>query len=375
MDIATDILAKTDGIPNFGAMVVVEGKIVFSHNPRTKLCACSSFKVAAATAVMRCVDQGVIDLDIPVTNYLPSLRFSDPASGQKVTLRMLLSHTSGLDDTEDVEDHPLETVPNLSFIADPERAFRYCNVGFDTALLITAHMVDCSYQELLHRNVLDPLGMVDTEWADSSPIGAPDSTTQDLIALCEEHLSGNTVLGDTSKSEMHRIHADSYTASPCRYYGLGIDVEEWDGKTLLSHGGGLGSNGSTMVLDPAENAAAVFLFDDPRGYGINAYEVLDRVLGRETRPKPIKGNNTKVEPYLGKYDNGATLSEEDGALLIEWKGEKTPLEPVDDRLFKTNTGVSLGLLPGDPKMISFNGFFLLIGAIPGRLVDSGRSVA
>src|SRR5262249_43460005 len=54
-------------------------------------------KVWTATIVMQLVDEGLIDLDAPIVNVLPELRLSDPDVTKQVTMRHLLTHTSGID--------------------------------------------------------------------------------------------------------------------------------------------------------------------------------------------------------------------------------------------------------------------------------------
>jgi hypothetical protein len=53
-----------------------------------------------------------------------------------------------------------------------------------------------------------------------------------------------------------------------------------------------------------------------------------------------------------------------GVLVLDWKGKRTRLKPVDERLFAGRDRISVGLLPGEPTMISVNDF-ILIGARPG----------
>jgi CubicO group peptidase (beta-lactamase class C family) len=57
----------------------------------------SNSKVFTATLVMRLVEAGLLDLDTPIGDYLPDLRLADPRAATTVTLRHLLSHTSGLE--------------------------------------------------------------------------------------------------------------------------------------------------------------------------------------------------------------------------------------------------------------------------------------
>jgi CubicO group peptidase (beta-lactamase class C family) len=294
-----DLIDGTRDVPTFAAAVMVEGRMVLEHNAAEPLCACSTFKVAAATAVMALVQEGTTALDRPVLQYDDSLAFSDPVAAPEITLRQLLSHTSGLGDTDDPEPQPRQCLQHLPFVARPARAFRYSNVGFDVGVLTAAQRSGVSYEELLRTRVLAPLAMKDTHWRPGFAFATPFTTARDLMLLAEEHLGGNRVLHPPSLAQMHRIHADSFTANPCRFYGLGIDVEAWANRTLLAHGGGLYPYGTALLIDPSERAAVALLFDDPAGYKISPHALLDRILDRHTVPRNPRANTTDWAHGLG----------------------------------------------------------------------------
>jgi CubicO group peptidase (beta-lactamase class C family) len=363
-----DLVDRTRDIPTFAAIVMVDGRIVMEHNAARPLCACSTFKVAAATAVMALVQEGTIDLDRPVIQYDTSLAFVDPVAAQEITLRRLLSHTSGLGDTDKPEPEPRKCLGRLAFVARPGRAFHYSNVAFDVAVLTAAQRTGLSYEQFLQNRVLAPLGMQGTTWRPGFTSSTPFTTARDLMRLAEEHLGGNRILRPHYLAEMHRIHADSFTTDPCRYYGLGIDVECWKDRTMLSHGGALDRYGTAFLIDPTEHAAVALLFDGPAGYSVSAHAFLDRILDRQTRPRSPKPNTTEWAPYLGRYSNGAELICKAGRLFVRWKDQEHVLVAVDERLFASKSRVSVGLLEGSPTMISVNDF-ILIGAQPGVLLE------
>lgn len=358
------LLRESAGVPNFGAAILRDGELLLAQGADVPLCACSTSKVAVAMATMALVQDGALDLDVPVPDLDPGLSFPDAAHARRVTLRHLLSHTSGLDDTMEVEDDPRGALGRLSIVAEPGRAFRYSNVAFDIAHEIVARVAGLDAYALLRERVLDPLGMTATRPSDRFPRGVLETTARDLTRLAQELLGGARVLDAASRAEMARIHADSYTAAAARYYGLGLVVERWTDRTLFAHGGGLGRFGSAFVVDGAARAAACFLFDDPSGYAVSPHALLDDALARETRPLAPRPATVDWRPYLGSYANGARLEEVAGALVVDWKGRRTSLAAVDDRLFAGPGRVSVGLLPGEPTMISVNDF-ILIGARPG----------
>jgi CubicO group peptidase (beta-lactamase class C family) len=137
----------------FAAAVMIDGRIVLENNASEPLCSCSTFKVAAATAVNPVVQEGMIDLDPPVLHYDNTLAFSDPVAAREVTLRHLLRHTSGLDDTDGAEPEPFECLGYLPFVARPARAFRYSNVAFDVGVLTAARRVGLSYEDFVRTYV------------------------------------------------------------------------------------------------------------------------------------------------------------------------------------------------------------------------------
>ena len=367
MSILDQLRREAAGVPNFGAVVVRDGDITLAHQADVPLCACSTSKVAVAMAVMTLVEEGTLELDARALDLDPDLAFPDRAHAERITLRHLLSHTSGLDDTMAVEPDPRSALPHLLVVAEPGRAFRYSNVAFDIAHETAARVAGADAFTLLRERVLGPLGMTATRPTDRFPRGVLETTANDLSRLAADWLGGGRVLSAESHAEMARVHADSYTAAPGRHYGLGLAIERWEGRTLFAHGGGLGQFGSAFVLDPEARAAAAFLFDDPAGYAVSPHTILDATLARETRPRAPWSSTVDWRPYLGTYSNGAVLSEEEGDLVVRWKNRRTKLAPVDDGLFAGPGRISVGLLPGDPTMISVNDF-ILIGARPGVLI-------
>jgi CubicO group peptidase (beta-lactamase class C family) len=356
-------------VPNFGAIVVRDGAVVLERAADAPLCACSTSKVAVVMAVLSLVQDGALELDARVIDLDPRLPFADHAHARQITLRHLLSHTAGLDDTNEVEADPRAALARLTVVAAPGRAFRYSNVAFDIALEAAARVAGVDAFALLRERVLGPLGMTATRPDAVLPRGALATTASDLARLAGELLGGGRVVNAASRAEMALVHADSYTAAASRYYGLGVGIESWDGLTLLQHGGGLGRYGSAFVVDAAASAAAVFLFDDPAGYAVSPHAYLDAALGRETRASMPRAASVDWRAYLGRYSNGAVLAAEANEFVLHWNGARTSLTPFDERVYAGSGRISVGLLPGDPTMISANNF-ILIGARPGvRVAD------
>lgn len=124
-------------------------------------------KPATATLAMMLVDDGDLDLDEPLAEYLPEL--GGPAEGHtaRLTVRGLLSHTGGL--ASDVAEHTLETRPRSRWVAghvreadlvhQPGSVFSYSNVGY----LVLGHLVEqitgMTWREAVATMLAAPLGI------------------------------------------------------------------------------------------------------------------------------------------------------------------------------------------------------------------------
>ncbi|HEY0606792.1 MAG TPA: serine hydrolase domain-containing protein, partial [Herpetosiphonaceae bacterium] len=118
----------------FGTTSVEDGGIAVT--PDTLFCIGSISKSLTATLVMRLVEQGRLDLDQPVIHYLPGFAFSDRLLGARITLRHVLSHSTGLPaagkdfgprDPDALRRFVWEDLPRYQFIAEPGKVHLYNN--------------------------------------------------------------------------------------------------------------------------------------------------------------------------------------------------------------------------------------------------------
>ena len=126
-----EIMIRWD-IPGLGVGLVENGEITCARGfglqslvtctpvtPDSIFCVASITKCFVATAVMQLVEQGVLQLDAPLVQYLPEFRLDDERCRQ-ITLRQMLSHTSGMPDTDETEYEELIAHPEYDEGA-PER--------------------------------------------------------------------------------------------------------------------------------------------------------------------------------------------------------------------------------------------------------------
>ena len=142
----------------------------------------SQSKLICSTAMMMLVDEGAVDLDAPVTAYLPELKNLMVPQEQKagwkiekrtdrtITLRMLLSHTAGMR-REDMIQQTLardDIMPlwltviasaNSPLMYEPGEGYRYSNQGIGLAAAVIEKVSGIPYEEFLQKRLFEPLGM------------------------------------------------------------------------------------------------------------------------------------------------------------------------------------------------------------------------
>lgn len=130
----------------------------------------STSKVVTAAAVLKLAEDGLIDLDTPLTEYIPDFHMAD-SRYRSITPRMLLDHTSGLqgsslansmllgDNDTYNHDHLLASLSTQRLKADPGAFGTYCNDGFTLAELLVERVTGMSYSEYLAKAFAAPLNL------------------------------------------------------------------------------------------------------------------------------------------------------------------------------------------------------------------------
>ena len=162
--------AKAENVPAGNAQ---DSAVAVADDSGYIYCVGSVSKVYSTAAVMRLVDAGKVELDAPVTEYIPEFRMADPRY-KDITVRMLMNHTSGImgssqangdlyDDNENNRhDHLLEYLSKQRLKADPGKFASYCNDGFGLLELITERVSGMSYTDYVRKNISGTLGLENT---------------------------------------------------------------------------------------------------------------------------------------------------------------------------------------------------------------------
>jgi len=265
-------------------------------------------KSLVAIAVMQCRDDGLLGLDDPVGRTIP-----ETAMGG-VTLRELLSHTSGMrsepagpwwERSPGIDFAALVTANNdLSEPFRPGETFHYSNLGFALLGEVVARVRGRGWFDVLQERVLGPLGMARTTvlpeqgrhaqgWSVDhfvgtltrephqdtgamGPAGQLWSTVEDLGRFVDFVARGNAaVLADDSRAEMLRPVQDGY--------GLGMMVHPappGDTGGLVGHSGSMPGFQACALIEQRTGRGLVALTNATTGF--TAEELAARMLGSAT---------------------------------------------------------------------------------------------
>lgn len=311
-------------------------------------------KAYTATLVMQLVDDGKVALDDPVQAILPEFRVADPVVSRDVTIRHLLSHTSGIDgdffeDTgrgDDCLEKFIAACAGLGQTHALGATMSYCNTGYKILGRIVEVVTGLVWDQALRERLVQPLGLPDTVtlpeeailrraavghiaapdggestpspqwmlWRTSGPAGLICATARDVIAFLQCHLAGGVtpdgtrVLSAASVAAMQERQVtvpDRWTLGDA--WGLGWILLGWDGRRLFGHDGNtLGQAAFSRVLPDAGRAVAVLT----NGGDASALsrDVATAVFGAAgvtvpRRPEPpAVAPDLDLAPYLGRYE-------------------------------------------------------------------------
>lgn len=283
--------------------------------PATGFAVASVSKTFTSALILGLVDEGRLRLTDPAVRYLPALRLKvDP----RITIAMLLNHTSGLADffLNPKIDGPLQKRPTATWTVDqtlryvgkalspPGKAFHYSNTNYLLLGLIAERITGQPYAELVRTRLLDPTGLGSTwvqtgetprarlahgyrfvgtkrtappiDLADGSGIapfrsvvtaaggaGSIASTSADL-ARWGRALYGGKVLGPTGTGALLAGFTPTAGYVPGVVYGYGVQALVIDGHPSLGHSGRLLGFRSAVRHLPIDGLTIAVLINDSR---------------------------------------------------------------------------------------------------------------
>jgi len=222
----------------------------------------SCAKVITTTAMMKLVDEGLVDLDGKVVTYLPEFQMAD-ARAADITVRMLLNHSSGFPGTTRRgsatltpahDEHMAIVLDDLAqdrLKADPGAFSVYCNDGFSMAEMLIARVSGKRFSQFVKDEIFTPLGMAHSQTADEPYAeGSRVANRKALVA---------------SEFEIMNVYGSG---------GFSMTAADWCRLLDMLAGGGVSSSGVRILSE--ESAAAMaqaqtvsnFWLNSDAGFGL-----------------------------------------------------------------------------------------------------------
>ena len=326
------ILLKGYGYRDLEKQLQVTPNTLFAIGSITK-----SFTVSTLGMEM---DEGKVDWDKPVRDYLPVFKMHDPVLTEQMTIRDLITHRSGLPRHDMVwysSDFSREDIIRRLQYLEPNKplrsTFQYNNLMFMTAGYIAGLLNGKSWEDTIHDRILVPLGMNGTNFSLKDTQNSPDfalpyrkgndvkaevkrmpfdeqcpdrcaigpageinSSVTDMSQYVLFHLNKGKVAGKALLSENNSIQmqtpqmvlqgAPDFKEESETSYGMGFFISQYRGHKRVEHGGNIDGFSAELAFLPNDGIGVV-VFTNLDGTGLPdaiAWNVFDRLLGLDQAP-------------------------------------------------------------------------------------------
>ena len=363
-------------------------------------------KLFNAIAIMQLVEQGKLDLDVPVANYLPTFKINSRfGSTNDITLRSLLSHQSGMpSDTVDAmwsEEPPalsslLDALKDSYVVQPANRAFNYSNTGISLSGLALESVAGIAYERHLQSAVLDVLGMKNSDFTGKlsstnpvkayqgdgevkelalrdTPAGGLNTTVNDLSQFLmaihgQGRFKGKTLIQESTLSDMLSVQNEGRVIDMDLKMGLAwFHAPELLGGryAIVGHNGRTIAHSAKLVTAPEAGLGVIVLSnsaDNANALNRIAKEAMYQLFATTgIPPLPAEDNASIIEKlettpdlagdYAGPFD--LIQIKPDGQYFhADGLGMKASLRPESDNWYSVKIKVGgLTLQPDDLKAI------------------------
>lgn len=383
------------GVPGIAVAILHDGEVTangygvasleteYPVTPDTMFQIGSISKVYTTSLVMALVDEGILDLDEPVKTYLPELKLKDDGVEKSVTLRHLVSHTSGIfgdhfDDFgmgDDALERYVESMAELRQIYQPNELWSYTNSGFNLAGRVMEKLLDKPFEDIMRERILDKAGFDRTfqfpveaityplavghvhpdphdeatlEVARRYPLprtshaaGGIISTVGDQIKFAQLHLNkgkaGDTrVLSEQAVADMQV--AQTKAAGLADEWGLGWMLFNTPGNRSFGHGGTTNGFQALLRIVPERNFAISILTNGDRGHAAEAPILkwaLSHYLGIELpEHETVELDEEQLNRFVGNYTQkmvDMVVRNENGTLWVDSFSKSALADKVESR--------------------------------------------
>ncbi|MHA1943277.1 MAG: serine hydrolase [Candidatus Thorarchaeota archaeon] len=381
------------GAPGLSAVVLKDNEVVYTKGfgfrdienkaEMTKdtihpIASCT--KSFTSTAIAMLVDEGKLEWNTPIHEFIPHFKLKDPVASSHVTIVDMLSHRTGLPrhdivwiDDEFTYDQILNRLPHLDLCSDIRMKFQYCNLMYLAASAIIQELSGMSYNDFITKRIFKPLGMKNSNFSvtdmEKTPnyarpykidykkeefgiipcefvvndaatgAGCINASIDDMGKWLAFHLNngkaGNKQL--VSPENLSMTHNPVIIVSAQGLLSMYIPDQKWfrmqtmalgweglmyRGYRLVTHSGGIDGSSSRMAFLPDENTGVMAIVNQSYSYLHIAamYHLVDKIL----RLDPVDWN-TAFKPLEDSQTKAIKESGEQSQDL-----RKTDTQPTHD---------------------------------------------
>lgn len=403
-------------IPGLSVGILYKDKIIFNKGyglsnleNNTKATGATLYRIASisklftAISIMQLVEAEKVNLDDNVSKYLPWLK-----SKNKITLRQLLTHSSGINRDGDTPHWINDNFPEIEKIKkhvsegaityDPIEKFKYSNLGYTLLGKIIEEVTKTSYKEYVEKNILQKIGLKDTfvdievqaegklatgygrdmpgfkrdrfKNPSTKSMASATGFISNVNDLCKfmsaQFLTNDLLLRKETKKEMQRIQWIEETGNETITWGIGYEIWKLDDVTLRGHGGGFPGFITQIAFDREKELGVAILTNS---LGSNTFDltnsvfhIIHYILKNFENFKTNSVKNIDLEKYEGRfYERWCDIEivEINKSLNFYYPSNNRPLKEIyklkqkKDNVFVVQTGGNFDYI-GEEAVFEFD---------------------
>jgi len=392
----TEARRKELGIPGMSLAIVKDGQIIFMKGfgykdfekkipvtADTQFAIGSSSKAFTALSVLMSQDEGKLSLDDSPKKYLPYFKINDVEIDKNITVRDLMSHSSGLNRTDLgwitgklTREEIIRVAGEAKPMAKLREKFFYQNVMFVAAGEIVARVQKQPWEKFVPERIFKPLGMNNSTMSlkqmqkakdysfgydynfdtketrnlplrdidEVAPAGSINSSAKDMtqwlkFVLNRGEIGGKRLVSEKGFEEWTKPQMKIAGKSS---YALGWLIQDWNGMKVVQHGGSIDGFNALVAMIPEKKLGFVMLTNvsgSPLGGDLMPI-VWENILGKPNSTTPTQVAMGNLEKEAGKYRFEAAgfdvdIKMQDGKLVAVVPGQPLyTLENVGARRYK-----------------------------------------
>ncbi len=396
----TEARRKELGIPGMSLAIVKDDEVIYSSGlgykdfenkvavtPDTQFAIGSSTKAFTALSVLMTADEGKLSMDASPKTVLPYFKMQDPDTDKNMTIRDLLTHSSGLNRTDIAmitgklnRQELIRVAGEAKPIGKLREKFGYQNLMYTAAGEVVAVAQKQPWEKFIPERIFKPLGMTNSNMSIAemekakdrsfgysynfdtketqklpyrsidvvAPAGSINSSANDMAKWLKFIFSGGTtsdgkrLVSEKSFEDWLKPHMKMNPAGTVNY-ALGWMVMNWNGMAVVQHGGNIDGFNAMVAMIPEKKLGFVMLTNvTGSSLGNELMPIVwENILGKPEAPK-TSGATVAAEKESGKYKFEAAGFDMD----VQWKDGKLQavvpnqpiytLENVGGRRYKLN---------------------------------------